>query len=292
MSWSLSAAAESVIVRFRRRGDPLPGFRIALVSTLFWIGLIVVLPLTALAIRPWQEGLGAMETALHDERMFAALRVSFLSAFLAALINVPVGLLLTWTLVREKLPGRRIVDALVDLPFAIPTAVTGITLATLYGPQGWLGRPLGDLGVNIAYSMTGIVVALVFVGLPFIVRSVEPVLRDLPPEQEEAAGLLGATRWQTTWRVILPSLLPATVSGFGLAFARGIGEYGSVIFIAGNQPFRSEIAPLLIVVRLQEFDYAGATSIAFILLAASCLCLAGVAWLRRRVARGLIAGAD
>ncbi|MFT8719013.1 sulfate ABC transporter permease subunit CysT [Acetobacter sp.] len=276
----------------RYQRDPLPGFRLALISTLLWIGLIVVLPLTALVLRPWQEGLGAMTAALHDGRMFAALRVSFSTAFVAALLNVPIGLLLTWTLVRMELPGRRIIDALIDLPFAIPTAVTGITLATLYGPQGWLGKPLASLGINIAYSTVGIIVALVFVGLPFVVRSVEPVLRDLPPELEEAAGLLGATAWQTVMRVILPTLLPATVSGFGLAFARGIGEYGSVIFIAGNQPFRTEIAPLLVVVRLQEFDYAGATSIAFVLLAASLLCLAGVAWLRRRVARGLVVGAE
>ena len=276
----------------RYQRDPLPGFRLALTSTLLWIGLIVVLPLTALVLRPWQEGLGAMTAALHDARMFAALHVSFSTAFVAALLNVPIGLLLTWTLVRMKLPGRRIIDALIDLPFAIPTAVTGITLATLYGPQGWLGKPLASLGINIAYSTIGIIVALVFVGLPFVVRSVEPVLRDLPPELEEAAGLLGATSWQTVMHVILPTLLPATVSGFGLAFARGIGEYGSVIFIAGNQPFRTEIAPLLVVVRLQEFDYAGATSIAFVLLVASLLCLAGVAWLRRRVARGLVVGAE
>lgn len=284
--------AEATLSVRSRTSDPLPGFRLALFSTLLWVGLIVVLPLTALIVRPWQEGLGAMTMALHDGRMFAALRVSFVTAFIAALINVPVGLLLTWTLVRVQLPGRRIVDALIDLPFAIPTAVTGITLATLYGPQGWLGKPLAHLGISIAYSTAGIVVALMFVGLPFIVRSVEPVLRGLPPEQEEAAGLLGASSWQTVWRVVLPSLLPATVSGFGLAFARGIGEYGSVIFIAGNQPFRTEIAPLLVVVRLQEFDYAGATSIAFILLVASMLCLAGVAMLRRRVARGLISGVN
>ncbi|NHO31647.1 sulfate ABC transporter permease subunit CysT [Acetobacter fallax] len=271
--------------------DPLPGFRFALVSTLLWVGLIVALPLTALVMRPWQEGIGAMTAALQDSRMFAALRVSFVSAFLAALIDVPLGVILAWTLVRARLPGRRVADALIDLPFAIPTAVTGITLATLYGPQGWLGAPLARLGISIAYTATGIVVALMFVGLPFIVRSVEPVLRDLPPDLEEAAGLLGARPWQIVTRVVLPALLPATVTGFGLAFARGIGEYGSVIFIAGNQPFRSEIAPLLIVVRLQEFDYPGATSIAFVLLVVSSLCLAGVAWLRRRVARGLITGA-
>ncbi|GBQ20152.1 sulfate transporter permease CysT [Acetobacter estunensis NRIC 0472] len=279
-------------LRSRRARDPLPGFRLALGGTLLWVGLIVALPLTALIVRPWQEGPSAMLAALHDGRMFAALRVSFTTALLAALIDVPLGLTLAWALVRGRLPGRRIADGLIDLPFAIPTAVTGITLATLYGPQGWLGAPLAKLGLSIAYSATGIVVALMFVGLPFIVRSVEPVLRDLPPELEEAAGLLGARPWQTVWRVILPTLLPAAVSGFGLAFARGIGEYGSVIFIAGNQPYHSEIAPLLVVVRLQEYDYAGATSIAFVLLVISSLCLAAVAWLRRRVARGLIVGAD
>ncbi|GBR05781.1 sulfate ABC transporter permease subunit CysT [Acetobacter oeni] len=279
-------------VAWPRPGDPLPGFRFALITTVFWIGLIVALPLTALIIRPWQEGTGAMVAAMQDSRMFAALRISFTTAFLAALLDVPLGIILAWSLVRAHLPGRRVVDALIDLPFAIPTAVTGITLATLYGPQGWLGAPLKYLGISVAYTATGIVVALMFVGLPFIVRSVEPVLREFPPELEEAAGLLGARPWQILTRVALPTLMPAIVSGFGLAFARGIGEYGSVIFIAGNQPFRSEIAPLLIVVRLQEFDYAGATSIAFVLLVASSVCLAGVAWLRRRVARGLIAGAD
>ncbi|GBQ93119.1 sulfate transporter permease CysT [Acetobacter nitrogenifigens DSM 23921 = NBRC 105050] len=273
----------------RRARDPLPGFRLALGATLLWLGLTVVLPLTALAVRPWQEGASAMLAALNDGRMFAALRVSFQSAVLAAILDLPLGLILAWALVRTRLPGRRMIDALIDLPFAIPTAVTGITLATLYSPQGWLGAPLSRLGISVAYSVTGIVAALMFVGLPFIVRSVEPVLRDLPPELEEAATLLGARPWQIVARVLTPALLPALISGFGLAFARGIGEYGSVIFIAGNQPFRSEIAPLLVVVRLQEFDYAGATSIAFILLVASSACLAAVAMLRRRAARGLVA---
>ncbi|GBQ94317.1 sulfate ABC transporter permease [Gluconacetobacter liquefaciens] len=272
-----------------RRRDGLPGLSISIAFTLVWIGLIVVLPLTALVLRPWQDGGAVMLRVLHDGRMYAALRVSFSCAALAALIDVPLGLLLAWALVRARLPGRRAVDALIDLPFALPTAVTGITLATLYGPTGWIGALLARAGIRVAYTPAGIVVALMFVGLPFIVRAVEPVLRGLPPELEEAGLLLGASPWQNFRRVILPPLLPPLVAGFSLAFARCIGEYGSVIFIAGNQPFHSEIAPLLIVVRLQEFDYEGATAIALILLLSALICMTGVAALRRRVSRGLVA---
>ncbi|MFT8517144.1 MAG: sulfate ABC transporter permease subunit CysT [Acetobacter persici] len=260
-----------------------PGERLALGATLLWTGFFILLPLCALMIRPWQDGVGAMVAALHDARMFAALWTRFSCAFLAALLNIPLGLLLAWALVRGDLPGRRIADALIDLPLALPTAVSGITLATLYGPQGWLGAPLAKLGVVLAYSRTGIVLALMFVGLPFVVRTVEPVLKNLLRDMEDAAVLLGARPWQVVTRVVIAPLLPALVTGFGLALARGVGEYGSVIFIAGNQPFRSEIAPLLIVVRLQEFDYGGATAIALVLLLISLLALVLVSLVRRRL---------
>lgn len=268
---------------FLRGGDSaLPGYRLSLAATLVWTGFFIILPLCALAIRPWQDGMGAVVSALHDTRMFAALWTSFSCAAMAALFNIPLGLLLAWALVRGELPGRRFADALVDLPLALPTAVSGITLATLYGPQGWLGAPLAKLGIVVAYSRPGIVLALMFVGLPFVVRTVEPVLKNLPRDLEEAAVLLGARPWQVVVRVVLAPLVPALITGFGLAFARGVGEYGSVIFIAGNQPFRSEIAPLLVVVRLQEFDYPGATAIALVLLLTSLAALALVGLVRRK----------
>ncbi|GAN68943.1 sulfate ABC transporter permease subunit CysT [Acetobacter orleanensis] len=274
---------QAVLSFLRGGGSALPGYRLALAATLVWTGFFILLPLSALIIRPWQDGVGAMVAALHDARMFAALWTSFSCAFLAALLNIPLGLLLAWTLVRGDLPGRRVADAVIDLPLALPTAVSGITLATLYGPQGWLGAPLAKLGLVLAYSRTGIVLALMFVGLPFVVRTVEPVLKNLPRDMEEAAVLLGARPWQVVTRVIIAPLLPALLTGFGLALARGVGEYGSVIFIAGNQPFKSEIAPLLIVVRLQEFDYAGATAIALILLLMSLLALVLVSLVRWRL---------
>jgi len=273
------------VLRSPRR-DPLPGLRLGLIVTSLWLGAIVVLPLFALVLRPWQAGARPVLHALHDTRMFAALGVSFTSAALAAALDIIPGLIVAWALVRGNLPGRRLIDGLVDLPFALPTAVTGITMATLYAPRGWLGAPLAQLGVHVAFTQLGIVVALMFVGLPFIVRAIEPVLRDLPPEVEEAASTLGAGSVQVLVRVLLPPLLPALVTAFGLAFARGIGEYGSVIFIAGNQPFRTEIAPLLIVIRLQEFDYEGASAIGFILLATSLLALLGIGWLRRSLSYG------
>lgn len=261
----------------------LPGYRFSLLFTVFWTGFFIILPLCALVIRPWQDGVGPVVAELHDARMFAALWTSFSSAAVAALLNVPLGLFLAWMLVRGDLPGRHIANALIDIPLALPTAVSGITLATLYSPQGWLGFPLSKLGLSVAYTRFGIILALMFVGLPFMVRTVEPVLRSLPQELEEAAKLLGARPWQIITRVIIAPLRPALLTGFGLAFARGVGEYGSVIFIAGNQPFKSEIAPLLIVVRLQEFDYPGATAIALILLLASLSVLVCLGVLRRRV---------
>lgn len=268
---------------FVRGGNSaLPGYKLSLAATLLWTGFFIILPLIALTLRPWQDGIGAVVNELHDTRMFAALWTSFSSAALAALFNTPLGMLLAWALVRGNLPGSGLANALVDLPLALPTAVSGITLATLYGPQGWLGAPLAKLGIVVAYSKPGIVIALMFVGLPFVVRTVEPVLKNLPRDLEEAAALLGARPWQIITRVVIAPLVPALITGFGLAFARGVGEYGSVIFIAGNQPFHSEIAPLLVVVRLQEFDYSGATAIALILLLTSLLALALVGLARRK----------
>ena len=270
----------------RRRGGPLPGFGLTLGITLAWLGLIVLLPLLALLVTAAGLGPAGWWAIASDARVLAALRLSFGSALLAASIVSVVGTLVAWVLVRYRFPGRRFVDALVDLPFALPTAVAGIALAALYAPNGWLGGLLAGVGWKIAYAPAGIVVALVFVGLPFAVRTVQPVLEQLPREQEEAAASLGAGRWTTLRRVLLPPLLPAMLAGFALAFARGVGEYGSVIFIAGNLPHVSEIAPLLIVIRLEEFDYRGATVIATLMLGASFALLLLLNLLQKRLSRG------
>ncbi|RFD19809.1 sulfate ABC transporter permease subunit CysT [Komagataeibacter melaceti] len=268
-----------------RRRDALPGFGIGLGLTLLWLGVLVILPLTALMVRPWSggihDGARAVASAMRDGRMLAALRVSFCSALIAALADLVPGLLLAWALVRSDIPGRRVIDMLVELPFALPTAVVGITMATLYAANGWIGAPLARMGLRVAYTQTGIVIALMFIGLPFVVRTVAPVLRNLPRDVEEAAEVLGASRAQVVGRVILPALYPALVTAFGMAFARGIGEYGSVIFIAGNQPFHTEIAPLLIIIRLQEYDTRGATLIGVVLVVLSLLSLAAISVLRR-----------
>jgi sulfate transport system permease protein len=223
---------------------------------------------------------------LRDPRVLAAFRVSFGIAFIAALINAVVGLLIAWVLVRYRFPGRRLIDGLVDLPFALPTAVAGIALATLYADSGWIGALLARFGIDIAFTPLGILVALVFIGLPFVVRTVQPVLADLAPDAEEAALTLGATRWQIFRRVVLPALLPGVLTGMSLAFARGLGEYGSVIFIAGNMPGVSEIVPLLIVIKLEQFDYPGAAAIGVAMLVASFAILLainlGQVWVRRR----------
>jgi sulfate transport system permease protein len=263
---------------------------LALGFTLTYLSLIVLIPLGALIVRSSSLGSAEFLRLTLDERTIAALRISFGSAAIAALINAVFGLLLAWVLVRYRFPGRRLVDAMVDLPFALPTAVAGIALSTLYAPQEWLGPYLELVGLQVAFAPLGIIVALVFIGLPFVVRTVQPVLADLDRELEEAAATLGASRLQTTLRVILPPLVPALLTGFALALARAIGEYGSVIFIAGNIPFVSEIAPLLIVIRLEEFNYAGATVIATVMLAISfaMLLLINViqAWSRRRFGYG------
>ncbi|MBU1377552.1 MAG: sulfate ABC transporter permease subunit CysT [Alphaproteobacteria bacterium] len=247
----------------------LPGFPLAMGWTLTYLGLVVVLPLIALVVRPWELGLSVTWSTLTEPRVLAALRLSFGSAFLAALTNVPIGLLVAWTLTRYEFPGRRLIDAFVDLPFALPTAVAGIALTAIYGPNGPLGELFAKIGIKTAYSPVGIYIALLFIGLPFVVRTIQPVLQDLDREVEEAAHTLGATNLQRFWLVVLPAVLPALLSGFSLAFARAVGEYGSVIFIAGNMPMKSEIAPLLIVIKLEQYDYAGAASVGLAMLAIS-----------------------
>jgi sulfate transport system permease protein len=239
----------------------LPGFGVSLGITLTYLGLIVVLPLAALALRPWELGLAGVWQALTEPRVAASLRLSFGISALAALVNAPLGLLIAWTLTRYAFPGRRLLDAFVDLPFALPTAVAGIALTAIYAPNGPLGAQFAKIGIKTAYSPIGIFIALVFIGLPFVVRSLQPVLQDLDREVEEAAQTLGATSVQRAWLVVLPALLPALISGVSLAFARAVGEYGSVVFIAGNMPLKTEIAPLLIVIKLEQYDYAGAAAI-------------------------------
>jgi sulfate/thiosulfate transport system permease protein len=251
------------------RRSVLPGFRLTLGLTLTWVSLIVLLPLAALVLRPWELGISGVWHSLTEPRVLAALRLSFGAATLAAAINVPLGLLIAWVMVRYRFPGRRIADSVIDMPLALPTAVAGISLTALFAPKGWIGALLVPFGIKVAYTPLGVLVALIFVGLPFVVRMLEPIILDLPAEAEEAAATLGATRLQTLWRVVLPALAPTLLAGFGAALARGVGEYGSVIFIAGNMPMVSEIAPLLIVIRLEQLDYAGAAALGVATLVAS-----------------------
>ena len=269
-----------------RRAGPLPGLGLTLGLSLVWLGLIVLLPLAALVIRAAGLGPAGWWDVLTDERVQAAMTLSFGTAFAAAAFNVVAGGLIAWVLVRYRFAGRAFADAIVDLPFALPTAVAGIALTALYAGNGWIGQFLEPMGWKVAYSPLGIAVALAFVGLPFTVRTVQPVLEALHREHEEAAASLGAGRFTTLRRVVLPQVLPAMLTGFSLAFARGVGEYGSVIFIAGNLPGISEIAPLLIVIRLEEFDYDGATAVATLMLATSFVVLLGLNLLNRRLARG------
>ena len=277
--------ASALAARLRQTG-PLPGFGLTMGLSLAWLGVIVLLPLLALVWHAAGLGLEGWWQVLNDERVMLALRLSFGTALAAALFNVVAGTLIAWVLVRYRFPGRGIADALVDLPFALPTAVAGIALTALYAGNGWLGQWLEPIGLKVAYAPLGIVVALVFIGLPFCVRTVQPVLEALHREHEEAAASLGAGRFTTLRRVVLPQLLPAMVTGFSLAFARGVGEYGSVIFIAGTLPYLSEIAPLLIVIRLEEFNYAGATAVATLMLGLSFVLLFAINLLERRLARG------
>jgi sulfate transport system permease protein len=274
------------------RGAPgrvIPGFGISLGFTLFYLALIVLIPLSAVFLKTFTLSWDAFWHAVSSERVVASYRLSFGAAFIAALLNVLFGGIVAWVLVRYKFPGKRLVDALVDLPFALPTAVAGITLTALYSQNGWIGQYLTKLGLKVAFTPLGVVVALTFIGLPFVVRTVQPVLEESERELEEAAASLGASPLQTFVRVVLPSIVPALLTGFALAFARATGEYGSVIFIAGNIPMVSEITPLFIITKLEQYDYAGATAIAVVMLIASFLLLLAInllqTWSRRKAGK-------
>ena len=274
----------SGLMPFKPKPSVIPGFGITLGLTLTWLGLIVLIPLAALFARAASLGPDAFIDATTSPRVVAALRLSFGTSILAAVVSTALGGFIAWVLVRYPFPGRRFVDAIVDVPFALPTAVAGIALTTLYAETGWLGGLVAHIGLKAAFTPLGIMIALVFIGLPFVIRTVQPVIEDLDREMEEAAACLGASRWETFRRVVFPSIAPALVTGFTLAFARGVGEYGSVIFIAGNLPMVSEIAPLLIVIKLEEFAYPEATAIAVVMLCASFLLLLAINVLQRRMA--------
>jgi sulfate/thiosulfate transport system permease protein len=247
----------------------LPGFGVSLGITCTYLSLMVLLPLATVFTRTAELSWADFWTTVTSPRVLASYRVTFGASFAAALVNMVFGLLVAWVLVRYRFPGRRLVDAMVDLPFALPTAVAGIALTTLYASNGWVGRYLEPLGIKVSYTWVGITVALIFIGLPFVVRTVQPVLDDLEVEVEEAAASLGAQRWQTFTRVVLPTVAPALLTGFALSFARAVGEYGSVVFISGNMPMKTEIVPLLIITKLEQYDYAGATAVALVMLLVS-----------------------
>lgn len=282
------AIISAIAGRKFRTPNVIPGFGLTLGFTLAYLAFIILIPLSGLVWRSASLGWTEFWAIATSERTVAALKISFGASLLAAAINVVFGTIVAWVLVRYEFPGRRIVDAMVDLPFALPTAVAGIALTSLYAPNGWIGSLLEPFGLKVAYAPAGIVVALVFIGLPFVVRTVQPVMEEIDQEVEEAAATLGAGRFQTIMRVLAPGLTPAVITGFALAFARAVGEYGSVIFIAGNLPYISEIAPLLIVIRLDEYDYAGATAIAAIMLVISFFMLLLInllqSWSHRRYA--------
>jgi sulfate transport system permease protein len=268
----------------------IPGFQLSLGITLLYLGLIVLIPLSAVFANTFSMSWEHFWETVSSDRVLASYRLTFGASFLAALINVFFGGIVAWVLVRYSFPGKRLIDALVDLPFALPTAVAGITLATLYAPNGWLGSLLQPLGIKVAFTPLGVLVALTFIGLPFVVRTVQPVLEEVEKELEEAALSLGANHWQTFGRVIFPTILPALLTGFALAFARATGEYGSVIFIAGNMPMVSEITPLFMITKLEQYDYAGATAIAVVMLILSFIMLLTInalqAWTRSRQTQG------
>jgi len=273
-----------------RRSHVLPGFKLTLGYTLIYLSLIVLIPLSAMVVRSAELSPAEFWQVVTAPRVLASYRVSFGLSLAAAAINTVFGLMLAWSLVRYSFPGKKLVDALVDLPFALPTAVAGISLTALYAKNGWIGQWLeGELGIKVAFGPLGILVALTFIGLPFVVRTVQPILEDIETELEEAAASLGAQRWQTVWHVVLPILLPAVLTGFALAFARAVGEYGSVIFIAGNIPMVSEITPLMIITKLEQYEYPAATAIALTMLAASFVLLLAInglqAWTERVTGR-------
>jgi sulfate/thiosulfate transport system permease protein len=269
-----------------RKPSVIPGFGLTLGFSLVYLTLIILIPLSGLAWRSAALGWHDFWAIASDRRVLQSLKLSFGGSLIAAGVNVVFGSIVAWVLVRYRFPGRRVVDAMVDLPFALPTAVAGIALTALYSPKGWIGALTAPLGLKIAYTPLGIIIALIFVGLPFVVRTVQPVMEEIDKEVEEAAATLGASRFQTVTRVLLPGLAPAIITGFALAFARAVGEYGSVIFIAGNLPFKTEISPLLIVIKLEEYNYAGATAIAAIMLVIAFVMLFVInllqSWSRKR----------
>ena len=278
-------------MKFRfRQPSVLPGFGLTLGFTIFYLSVIVLIPLSALFLKSTAMGWGDFLQTVTSPRVVAAYKLSFGASAVAAALNAAFGFIVAWSLVRYSFPGKRILDALVDLPFALPTAVSGIALTTIYSRNGWIGRLLEPLGIQAAFSPLGVTIALTFIGLPFVVRTLQPALQDLEAETEEAAASLGATRWQTLRRVILPTVLPSLLTGFGLAFARALGEYGSVVFIAGNMPMRTEIAPLLIVAKLEQYDYAGATAIAVVMLLISFAILLAINLVQWQASRHRMGG--
>ncbi|MEH0165955.1 sulfate ABC transporter permease subunit CysT [Roseateles microcysteis] len=286
MTTAVLSAPLAAPVQKRKRRRVLPGFGPTMGFTLFYLSLLVLIPLSAVFIKSAGHGFDAFWAAATAPRVIASYKLSFGASLLAASINLVFGLILAWSLVRYEFPGKKLVDALIDLPFALPTAVAGIALTALYAKNGWMGQWLEPLGIKVAFTPLGILVALIFIGLPFIVRTVQPVLEDMETELEEAAASLGAHRWQTFRLVVLPTLTPALLTGFALAFARAVGEYGSVIFIAGNLPMVSEITPLMIISKLEQYDYTGATAIAAVMLIFSFTLLLGInglqAWSSKR----------
>ncbi|MBH0329151.1 MULTISPECIES: sulfate ABC transporter permease subunit CysT [Brevibacillus] len=261
----------------------LPGFGMTMGYTIIYLSLLVLIPLSVLFLKAstmsWEQFIGT----IMDTRVLASIRVSIMTSFFAACLNAVFGVLVAWVLVRYQFAGKRIIDGIVDLPFALPTAVGGIALTSIYAENGWIGQYLAEWGIKVAYTPIGIWVALTFIGLPFVVRTVQPVLQDWDLQMEEAAATLGATRWNTFWRVVLPHLLPAIITGFALAFARALGEYGSVVFISGNMPLKTEIVPLLIMTKLEQFDYAGATAIATVMLVISFVMLLVINYLQWKI---------
>lgn len=272
-----------------KQRNVLPGFGLSLGFTLFYLSVIVLIPLAAVFFKTFELTWAQFWSAVASPRVAASYRISFTTALAAGLVNAVFGLLIAWVLVRYRFPGKKLVDSLVDLPFALPTAVAGISLTAIYSKNGWMGSILEPLGIKVAYSPIGITIALIFIGLPFVVRTVQPVLQDLERETEEAAVMLGAYRLRTFWKVVLPELMPALLTGFALAFARGIGEYGSVVFISGNMPLKTEITPLLFMTKLEQYDYAGATAIALVMLVVSFLMLLIINLLQWRMNRRTIA---
>jgi len=263
----------------------LPGFGLTMGFTVFYLCLIVLIPLSSAFLKSFSVGFNGFWDAISTIRVLTALKLSFGTSFIAALVNAVIGTLFAWVLVRYPFPGRRVLDAAMDLPFALPTAVAGIALTAIYSSNGWIGSLVQPLGIKIAYAPPGIIFALIFIGIPFVVRTVQPLVEKLEPEIEEAAAILGANRFTTIFRIILPTLFPAILTGFALSFARGLGEYGSVVFISGNMPMRTEIAPLLIITKLEQYDVPGATALAVTMLIISFLCLFAINLLQRWTAR-------